>query len=513
MKSFWRILLSRTFFLITLFLLQIIFIAVISIQITSINFSYYTSLTLIFVIISLILFERNALQPAYQIMWLIIILVFPLSGFIYFLLFGRRNLTHKSSKLLNEIERRAAASILPDPNAMKRLCLTDDNSQKCAEYLATYAASPVFAGTKATYFATGELFFTTFIEHLKQAKKFIFMEYFIINDDSKMWLLTLEILKEKAAEGVDVRVLYDSFGCIATLPDDYALTLKQYGIQCHAVNTLHFTFDLAQYKMFNHRDHRKITVIDGDISFAGGLNFADEYINEVSRFGYWKDTAFCLEGPATYKLTCLFLTMWDFTANCKTNYIDYNTTTFYPTNGFVQPFGDSPLDNEYVTENTYIHLINRAKKYIYIVTPYLMIDNKMFTILCLAAKSGVDVRIITPAIPDKKYAFQVTQSYYDGLLIAGVRIYEYTPGFIHAKMYLSDDSIAIVGSANLDYRSLYLHFENCCVFYHNNVVNDVKNDIMEILNNSREVTLLDTSKTSFWRRLTRALYRIFAPLM
>ncbi len=513
MKRFWRIILSRTFFLITLFLFQIIIVLSVTAQITSLNISFYSSLTFLFVFISLILFERQNLQPAYQIMWLIIILVVPISGFIYFLLFGRRHFTHKSLKHFNEIERRAATSILPDSNAVKHLVAKDFSAQKNAEYLATYAAAPIFSGTKATYFATGEVFFETFLKYLKKAEKFIFMEYFIINDDSRMWIKTLEILREKAAAGVDVRVLYDNFGCIATLPDDYADVLKTYGIRCYSVNSLHFTFDLAQYKMFNHRDHRKITVIDGEIGFAGGLNFADEYINEITRFGYWKDTAFCLEGAAVHKLTCLFLTMWDFTAKEKTNYIDYKTKSYYPTSGWVQPFGDSPLDDENVTENAYINLIQRAKNYVTIITPYLIIDNKMFAILCLAAKSGIDVRIVTPSIPDKMFAFHVTQSYYAGLLKAGVRIYEYTPGFIHAKMLLSDDDIAIVGSANLDYRSLYLHFENCCVFYHSDFVKDVKDDVKNILLNSKEITLDDTNKTPMWRRLARAVYRIFAPLM
>ncbi len=513
MDKFWRIIFSRTFFLITLFLFQIAIVLSVTAQIASVNVPFYSTVTILFVCISLILFEKHNLQPAYQIMWLIIILVVPISGFIYFLLFGRRHFTHKSSKFLNELERRAAATILPDSNAIKQLVEQDCSSRKNAEYLATNAAAPVFTGTKASYFATGEIFFKTFLQYLKKAEKFIFMEYFIINDDSKMWLQTLNILIEKAAAGIDVRILYDNFGCIATLPDDYPDILKAYGIKCYSVNALHFTFDVAQYKMFNHRDHRKITVIDGEVGFAGGLNFADEYINEITRFGYWKDTAFCLEGAAVYKLTCLFLTMWDFTTNEKTNYLNYKNSTFFPTTGWVQPFGDSPLDDENVTENAYINLIQRARNYVYIVTPYLIIDNKMFAILCLAAKSGVDVRIVTPSIPDKMFAFHVTQSYYAGLLKAGVRIYEYTPGFIHAKMLLSDDDIAIVGSANLDYRSLYLHFENCCVFYHSNFVSDVKDDIKNILRNSKEITLDDTNKTPVWRRFARAIYRIFAPLM
>ncbi len=513
MVRFWRILLSRTFFLITLFLFQIVIVVFFSMQITFINLSLYSSSSVLMVIIALILFERNKLQPAYQIMWIIIILAVPISGFVYFLLFGRRNFTHKSSKELSAIERRFAKSILPDASAIKQLIITDSSAQKCAEYLATNSASPVYSGTKATYFSTGEEFFSFFLEKLKKAEKFIFMEYFIIDEDSRMWKETLEILKEKALAGVDIKILYDSFGCIASLPDDYPEKLGKFGIQCYAVNSLHFTFEVRQYKLFNHRDHRKITIIDGDVGFSGGLNFADEYINEFARFGHWKDTAFCLEGAATYKLTAIFLSMWDFTAKTKTNLDDYKSDVFYPSRGFVQPFCDSPLDDENVTENTFFNLVQRTRNYIYITTPYLIVDNKMFTMLCLAAKSGVDVKIITPGIPDKKYAFHVTQSYYASLLQAGVRIYEYTPGFMHAKMLLSDDSVAILGSANLDYRSLHLHFENCCMFYHNNIVNDVKNDFEDTLKKSREITLDDVNKTPMWRRFVRAIHRIFAPLM
>lgn len=299
-----------------------------------------------------------------------------------------------------------------------------------------------------------------------------------------------------------------------TLPLDYDEQLRAMGIKCYAFNGLHFSWHLTDYKMLNNRDHRKIAVIDGEIGFSGGLNFADEYINRKERFGYWKDTAFMLKGPAVYSLSLTFLRMWDFVAGTETNFRSYlPVNRFEEEEGFVQPYCDSPLDGESISENAYLNVLQQAKDYVYLTTPYLILDNEMVTTLCLAAKSGVDIRIITPGIPDKWYVYYVTQSYYATLLKAGIRIYEYTPGFIHAKMYLSDDKLAIVGSANMDYRSLYLHFENCCAFYGGHMPHDVKRDILRTMAQSHEVTLQEAQSAPLYKWVAQIFLRLFAPLM
>ena len=276
-----------------------------------------------------------------------------------------------------------------------------------------------------------------------------------------MWNSILEVLKQKAGEGVDVRVMYDGFGTLITLPSGYEHTLRSFGIKVGVFNPIRFSLHIGDYLMLNHRDHRKITVIDSNIGYGGGLNLADEYINKKVRFGVWKDTAFRIEGDAVYGLSSTFIRAWHMVTGECLNYENYRPTVRKPTDGIVQPYFDTPLDKLNICESAYLGVINNAKKYVYITTPYLVIDNLMITSLCLASHSGIDVKSMVPGIPDKWYVYYITQSYYRVLLEAGVEIYEYTPGFLHAKMYVSDDIQAIVGSANMDFRSMYLHFENC----------------------------------------------------
>ncbi len=513
MKQFWRVTLSRTFLIGVLVLTQIVFLSTIFFTLDRISGALYTFIVFVSTILSMIIFERDNLSAGYRMMWLLIIIPLPVSGLIYYLIFAKRPLTPKRSKELREVELRASSCIEQDYTNIKKLLDIDSSVKRTVEYLATNSASPIYVNTKCEYFATGQDFFAHFLEELANAKKFVFMEFFIIEYDSKMWQQTLHLLKQKASEGVEIRILYDSFGCLPRLPNNYHLYLQSLGIQCFQFNELHFTIHIADYKFFNHRDHRKLIIIDGNIGYSGGVNFADEYINEIQPFGVWKDTAFCIKGPAVFKLTTLFLTLWDFTAKIKTNFENYKCNKNYEYSGFVQPYGDSPLDNEQVAENTYMSVINNAKDYVFIMTPYLIIDSEMIHCLSLAAKSGVDVRIITPGIPDKQYAFHVTQSYYKSLLKDGVRIFEFSPGFLHAKMHISDDNVAIVGSANMDYRSLYLHFENCCVFYHSNFVNEVKDDFINTISQSKEITLQDMANVPLYKRIARVFFRFFAPLM
>ena len=318
-------------------------------------------------------------------------------------------------------------------------------------------------------------------------------------------------MEEKAAQGVEVRLIYDDMGCMFTLPRDYNEQMAARGIQCRVFNRFVPVMSLR----FNNRDHRKFLIIYGKVGFTGGINLADEYINRRERFGHWKDSAILLEGDAVWSMAVMFLTMWDHCCGWEEEFHHFRPepAPARPWTGYVQPYTDTPLDREAVGQAVYLNMIGKARKYIYITTPYLVIDVATNTALCNAAKSGVDVRIITPHIADKWYVHAVSRSHYQPLIEAGVKIYEYTPGFIHAKMYVSDDKTAIVGSANMDYRSLYLHFENCCAFYGGQMVQDVRADLEECMSVSNEVFLEDTYKTPLPKRVAQLVLRLFAPLL
>ena len=338
------------------------------------------------------------------------------------------------------------------------------------------------------------------------------MEYFII-DEGVMWNSILEILEEKAKEGVDVRVIYDDMGCIRTLPKKYYKILESKGIKAIAFNK----FVPLLSVVMNNRDHRKITVIDGEVGFIGGINLADEYINEKVRFGHWKDASMVMEGQAVWNLTVMFLQLWNFNKEKAEDYEKFRAIKSYETNiesdGYVQPYGDSPLDGETVGEYVYLNIINKARDYVYINTPYLIIDNELVTALTLAAKSGVDVRIVTPHIEDKWYVHMVTRAYYTQLIECGVKIYEYVPGFIHSKTFVCDDEIGVVGTINMDYRSLYLHFECGVWLYKTKSVFEIKEDFLKTLEVCENITLDQCKNIKWSNRVLRAILRVFAPLM
>lgn len=330
-----------------------------------------------------------------------------------------------------------------------------------------------------------------------------------------MWQSILEILEKKAAEGVDVRIIYDGFGCLTTLPNNYPQILKEKGIKSVIFQKFRPFVNVVQ----NNRDHRKLCIIDGYTGFTGGINLADEYINYKERFGYWKDTAVMLQGEAVANMTVMFLSMWSVLTREKAypDYGRYMPHTYHPEpfegKGYVQPFCDSPLDNEVIGENVYLNIISQAKKYVYICTPYLIVDNEMITALCLAAQRGVDVRITTPGIPDKKMVFLLTQSYYSQLIKNGVKIYEFSPGFLHAKSFVCDDQVAVVGTINLDYRSLYLHFEDGVWICNNDVVEDIYKDYTDTLKQCVPVSLDFCENRSIAVRMGQSILRLFAPLL
>ena len=358
----------------------------------------------------------------------------------------------------------------------------------------------------------GEDWFAKYLEELKKAEHYIFMEYFIIAE-GYMWDSILEVLKEKAAAGVEVRLIYDDLGCVNTLPAQYYRTLQACGIRCAAFNQFRPVLNVVM----NNRDHRKITVIDGHTAFTGGINLADEYINRKRRFGHWKDSGIWLYGEAVWTFTVMFLQMWSVITGTACEFGRYRPHIYhigeFEADGLVQPYGDSPMDSETVGESVYLNIINYAKRYLYIFTPYLIPDNETLTALCQAAKRGVDVRIVTPSIPDKKTVFLLTQSYYEPLMEAGVRIYEYLPGFIHSKSFVCDDEMATCGTFNVDYRSLYLHFE-CGVFlYKNSSVLQIRQDALNTFEVSEEMQLEKVRSRNLAVRMIQSVLRLFAPML
>lgn len=476
--------------------------------------SFSTEVSIAFTIISILavlwIINRDE-NPAYKMSWIILILLVPLLGGVFYLVAGHKRPSRGLRRRLEAEQERRKEDLSQDPNIMKALEETEPHVAGQFRYVSEKAGYPVYQNTTARYYSLGEDLFRELLEELEKAEHFIFMEYFIV-EDGLMWGSILRILEEKAKAGVDVRFMYDDMGCVSLLPANYEKQLEAKGIQCMAFNPFIPFLSLVM----NNRDHRKITVIDGHTAFSGGVNLADEYINEKVRFGHWKDTGFMLRGEAVWNYTVMFLNIWNAFRHTDVSYEAFrphrNHPAAFQSDGYVQPFGDSPLDEEIVAENVYLNILNQATDYVYIFTPYLIIDHEMETALCLAAKRGVDVRIVTPGIPDKKVIFQITRSYYTPLLKAGVRIYEYSPGFLHAKSYVCDDELAVVGTINMDYRGLYLHFECGTCFYQNHIVNQVKQDSLKTMEAGREVQIQDVRK-GFFGSLFCAVLRVFSPLL
>ena len=449
-------------------------------------------------------------NPGYKIGWLIIVLGLMPFGSVAYLLLGGNHLSGFNQRRLRTMERKIRRNLGEECGRSASLGeLMGEDAGCMARYLEQTTHCPVFGNTRTKYYPLGDDCYDDILEALRGAERYIFIEYFII-EEGKLWNSVLDIAREKAARGVEVRVIYDDIGSISTLPGDYPVRLEQMGIQCRVFNRFVPVVSLRQ----NNRDHRKYMIIDGRVAFTGGINMADEYINVKRRFGHWKDAAIRLEGDAVWSMTVSFLSMWDFTHSEEERF-----TPFRPgpaqggASGYVQPYHDCPWDNEAVGQSVYLHLIYRAKRYVYITTPYLVIDYSLTMALTTAAKSGVDVRIITPHIPDKKTVFEMTRSYYEELIEAGVQIFEYEPGFIHAKNFVVDDLWATVGTVNLDYRSMFLHFENGVLLYGTPSVADIRDDFLDTQTRSLLVTLEDCRSISVLHRTFRDLLRLFAPLL
>lgn len=458
--------------------------------------------------------KQNA---SFKMAWLVVVLLFPVFGGLFYVFIQLQMETKIVARRISDIQSRTGFYLAQDESVYGNLQKKSKSNANLSRYLSQSVGFPVYDQTSFQYFPLGDDFFPDLLKELLGAEKFIFLEYFIIQP-GVMWNSVLAILESKAKAGVDVRVLYDGMNSFSNLPHDYPKELEKKGISCRIFNPIRPAVSTSQ----NNRDHRKILVIDGHTAYTGGVNLADEYINRKVRFGHWKDNAIRLKGDAVRSFTVMFLQMWC-VCTAKPEH-DYDFGRFLETapppdgqvlkaGGFAVPFSDSPLDGEPVSHQIYLDMIYQAKQYIYIMTPYLVLDDDMLTALSFAAKRGVDTVIIMPHIPDKKYAFMLAHSYYPELIEAGVKIYEYLPGFVHSKTFVSDDEKAVVGSINMDFRSQYLNFECAVYIYENPVVGDIKADFDQTLRDCVRMTLDSYEALPILQRFCGRALRLIAPLM
>ena len=449
-------------------------------------------------------------KGAYKIAWIILMLVLPLFGGLLYLILTWQTRSGAFRKRVIESEIHAKSYLPLYPEMTERFAKDHPEHISQVKYLTEYTGFPLYADSRTEYYPSGEEFFVALVAELNKAEHFIFLEYFIIDERDRFWLDIYKILCRKAAEGVDVRVMYDDMGCMGTLKEGFTNRLSDSGIRCIAFNPFRPLWSSLQ----NNRDHRKIAVIDGRVAFTGGVNIADEYINEKLKYGHWRDSAVSVMGDAVKSFTVIFLQLWNAasqTAEDFSPFLNYQREEHFA-DGYILPFTDTPVDGENICEHVYIQIINNAKRYVYIETPYFIVDDSVLSAVMLAAKSGVDVRIITPGIPDKKLVHTTTRSYYQSLIDAGARVYEYTPGFIHSKVVVSDDDTAVVGTANFDFRSLYLHYECCGLIFGSRCIKNIKEDFFSILPLCREITDRDADR-NILVRLGQSLLRIIAPLL
>lgn len=498
---------SRTVVTALLIVIQVAWLAALLLQLGNSLPAIQTVLRILS-LVAILFVIKSDMNPSYKIGWILLIAVLPILGGLMYVIFGNKRPTKYMREMLRAQLEKSAEYLGTQESITGEL---DGGAAGLFKYLEGSAGYPTAKNTTVRYYRVGEEMYADLLPELEKAEKFIFLEYFIIRP-GEMWDGVLEILKRKAAAGVDVRIIYDDMGCIDILPANYNATLEGWGIRTMAFNR----FVPAVSLVMNNRDHRKITVIDGKVGFTGGINISDEYINVKERFGHWKDTGLMLKGPGVFNLTLMFLEMWNAFNKDGDGYAEFIPDSFEECgtadDGYVLSFSDSPLDNESVGESVYTDMLYQAKDYIYITTPYLAIDSELQTALCMAAKRGVDVRMITPGIPDKKLVYRLTRSYYPTLLRAGVKIYEYTPGFIHAKSFVCDDKLCVVGTINMDYRSLYLHFECGTLMYNNPEIKQVKKDDLDTMEKCRKVELSDM-KTNFLGELFDSFLRSVAPLL
>ncbi len=559
--KWFRTLVRQRFFIILLLFLQFAFLIFFLVSQSRVSVIIKWLLHIISFLVALHIIAKRD-KGAYKLTWVFTILVFPIFGGLLYLLFRYQTRSKKLRRQMYQIANvtRSAALLPGDKNALATQKAQDEAAGRTEpstaspegsadspshrqaasvspfydvwqagdryehalagspsharqiEYLDKFAGFPVYENTRTRYLSPGEEIYKVLLQELEKARAYIFLEFFII-EEGIMWNSILEILKRKAAQGVDVRILYDDIGCFLRLPKDYPKKLKSCGIRCLVFNKFKPLLTATQ----NCRDHRKIVAIDGKVAFTGGFNLADEYINAIHPFGHWKDAGVWLEGEAAWSMALIFLQMWMMNGNSEEDVTKYYPWKEVPcpvvkNDSWVQPYADAPYDSENVSEHVYLQIINTAKHYVYINTPYLVVDDSMLSALSLAAKSGVDVRIVTPFRWDKRLVHFTTRSYYRELIRAGVKIYEYSKGFIHSKTFVSDDTVATIGSANLDFRSLYLQFECGVWMYKTEAVTELRDDFLKTLEICHEVRE-EECRGNMVTRFFQDFLRLFAPLM
>ena len=464
---------------------------------------------LTFVLVIVFLNMNSRINPTVKITWLMVIMLLPVFGALFFV-YIQSDLGHRVVKrYMNQVISETKTCIPQEKTVIERLEAENPGAASLARYVARSGCHPVYDGTAVTYFPLGEKKFEEMLRQLEAAKHFIFMEYFIV-DEGIMWGRILEILAKKAAEGVEVRFMYDGTCEFALLPRDYPKRLKVLGIKCRVFAPV-TPFVSTHY---NYRDHRKILVIDGHTAFNGGVNLADEYINRKEKFGHWKDTAVMLKGEAVKSFTLMFLQMWGSGGKEeREKFLSYPTGRAERAKGYVIPYGDCPLDEDRLGERVYMDILNRSTRQVYVMMPYLILDGEMETAIKFAAERGVEVVILLPGIPDKAIPYALAKTHYASLLESGVKIYEYTPGFVHAKVFVGDGREAVVGTINLDYRSLYHHFECATYLYGVDCIPRIEKDFKETLAKCRQVTMETVRGEKLRVKLTGCLMKVFAPLM
>ena len=508
LKGIWGLIFSRLLIVALLIVLQILMYLSFFVWLRQ-YLPHYAVADTIFTLIMVFYLFNNRMDSTAKLTWLALIAVAPLLG-TFLLLYTQTNIGHRTTrKRVAELIKGTKAFLPQDEKVMEHLTGDHSGTDDLHHYLNRSGCFPVYDRTEVQYFPLGEDKFAAMMTELEKAEKYIFMEYFIV-EEGYMWGRILDILARKAKEGVDVRVMYDGTCEFFLLPHDYPKRLEKLGIKAKAFAPV-MPFISTHY---NYRDHRKILVIDGKVAFNGGVNLADEYINRIERFGHWKDTAVMLRGKAVQSFTLMFLQMW----NIGESEPDFSPcliegASMDAAKGFVMPFGDCPLDEDKVGESVYMDFLYRANDYVHIMTPYLILDGELETALKYAAQRGIDVKIILPGIPDKKMAYALAKSHYSALLDAGVKLYEYTPGFVHAKVFVSDDSKGVVGTINLDYRSLYHHFECGTYLYQTPCISDMEADFEATLTKCREVTPDSFKTEKLYYKVMGRLMKIIAPLM
>ena len=506
-KTLLRAVFSRAGLIVIFLLIQVALIVVAFDWLSDYLPHFVTLMTVLSTVMALYLLN-SGLDPSAKLTWIVVILILPVFGALLYAYtrsdLGHRMLKRRFAELIDETRE----AIPQEAEVLEQAEREAPELRGLSTYVGRTGCYPVYRQSRVRYFSLGDEAFPAILEELEKAENFIFLEFFIV-DEGVFWGRVLEILARKAREGVDVRLLYDGTNEFFNLPRNYPRKLEELGIRCRSFAPVHPLVSTH----YNYRDHRKILVVDGRVALTGGLNLADEYINIHSRFGHWKDTAVMVYGPAVRSFTLMFLQTWN--ASEKTPewpYLDVQAEPEPDAAGFLMPYADCPLDEERVGEWVYMDILNRARNYVHIFTPYLILDGEMETALKFAAERGVDVRLILPGIPDKKMAYALAKTHYAALLKAGVKIYEYSPGFVHAKSFVADDREAVVGTINLDYRSLYHHFE--CALYLNGceAVADVERDFRQTQELCRAVSLETLRRETWSMKLMGILMKVIAPL-